>query len=618
MAFHYPRLALVVPEHAVAAAPVTDGDAVRGAVCLLWPSSHPASLGREERKEISSFCRRAGALLGSAGNAGRPLVAGTRPRVVEPVRPHQPSRAEAMAAHDFASRLPGALSLDLEGRITFVSDAAADLLGAGAAELLGVRPWEHLAWFGGRTFEDRFRAAVIGRRPGHFTTTRAPGRRLFVRLFPDATGVSVDITLMRSAPSRDPEESAYARTSPGAAGASTLYHLMHLAASLTETVGVQDVTERVADQLVPVFGAAGLVLMTVEGGRLRIVGHRGYDPEFLARFDGEPLSSHTPPAKALTDQKPLFFDTFEKFRSTYPDAVAYSGRDAWAFLPLVIRGRTVGLLVLSYGRSRPFPPSERNLLSSVAGLVAQALDRARLYDAKHHLAHALQHDLLPRELPALPGLRVAARYLPASHGMDIGGDFYDMIRCDATSAAAVIGDVQGHNVQAAALMGQLRTAIHTQAAAGTRPGELLARTNQLMCDLNPGLFASCLYAHLDLAEHRAAFATAGHPPPLLRLPDGQTEALHLPAGLLLGVAPDAEYTTTDISLPAGSTLAFFTDGLVESPGIDIDHAVGELADRLAHSPTHDLDALAHVLLQHALRTTPRTDDIAILLMHTTG
>lgn len=94
-------------------------------------------------------------------------------------------------------------------------------------------------------------------RPGHFTTTRAPGRRLFVRLFPDATGVSVDITLMRSAPSRDPEESAYARTSPGAAGASTLYHLMHLAASLTETVGVQDVTERVADQLVPVFGAAG-------------------------------------------------------------------------------------------------------------------------------------------------------------------------------------------------------------------------------------------------------------------------------------------------------------------------------------------------------------------------
>ncbi|MFD7438188.1 SpoIIE family protein phosphatase [Streptomyces sp. NPDC059861] len=615
LAMHYPRLALVVPEHAVAAGPILAGDAVRGVVCLLWPPSHPARLARGEREAIDTFCHRAGLLLRSAAERGHPVMPGSRPQVLEPVRPPPPGTAEAMAAYDFAARLPGAMSLDLEGRTTFVSHAAADLLGVDAADLLGVRPWEHLKWPGEPTFEDRFRASVISHRPAHFTVVRPPDRRLSLRLYPDASGVSVHLTPLPSEPSREPERPVRASAAPG--GATTLYHLMHLAATLTETVGVDDVTERVADQLVPAFGASGLVLMTVEEGRLRVVGHRGYDPAFLAPFDGESLTSDAPPARALTRQQPAFFADFGEFRAAHPDAVRYRDRDAWAFLPLAIRGRPVGLLVLSYNRAQRFLPPERNVLVSVAGLVAQALDRARLYDAKQRLAHALQRDLLPRDLPEVPGLRVTARYLSAGHGMDIGGDFYDLIRCDATSAAAVIGDVQGHNVQAAALMGQLRTAVHAHAAAGTSPGELMARTNRLMCDLNPGLFASCLYVHLDLAQHRAALATAGHPPPLLRRPDGGTEILPVPTGLLLGITRDADYATMDIPLPPGTTLALYTDGLVEAPGTDIDDAIAELARQLARSCTDDIDALTDALLRHALRGIPRTDDIAMLLMRTT-
>ncbi|GGT04193.1 SpoIIE family protein phosphatase [Streptomyces chromofuscus] len=613
-ALHYPRLALLVPEHALAAAPIVAGDDVLGAVCLLWPSWRPARLGRGERAAIESFCRRAGLLLRTAAEGGRPLVPGSRPRVLEPVRPHLPDTAEVMAAYDFAVRLPGAMSLDLEGRTTFVSDAAADLLGASPAELLGARPWEHLRWPGEPTFAERFRASVISHRPAHFTVVRPPDRRLSFHLYPDVSGVSVHITPLPPAPSHEPDRSARHSAAPG--GPTAPYHLMHLAAALTETVGVDDVTEKVADQLVPAFGASGLVLMTVDEGRLRIVGHRGYDPAFLAPLDGVSLSSSAPPARALTLQQPAFFTDFAQLRSTHPDAVRYEDRDAWAFLPLIIRGRPVGLLVLSYNRARHFLPTERYLLVSVAGLVAQALDRARLYDAKQRLAHALQRDLLPRDLPAVPGLRVAARYLSAGHGMDIGGDFYDLIRCDENSAAAVIGDVQGHNVQAAALMGQLRTAVHAHAAAGTGPGELMARTNQLMCDLNPGLFASCLYIHLDLAEHRAALATAGHPPPLLRRPDGGTEIVRVPVGLLLGINADADYATTDIPLPPGTTLALYTDGLVEAPGVDIDDAVAELARQLDRHPTDDIDSLTDALLRHALRGVPRTDDIAMLLMHT--
>ncbi|MCZ9340153.1 SpoIIE family protein phosphatase, partial [Streptomyces sp. TRM76130] len=132
-------------------------------------------------------------------------------------------------------------------------------------------------------------------------------------------------------------------------------------------------------------------------------------------------------------------------------------------------GRPIGSLLLAYRRRRLFPPGERAVLMSLAGLVGQALDRARLYDAKHRLAHRLQSGLLPRTLPEIPGLRVAARYSPAARGVGVGGDFYDLIRLDAHTAGATIGDVQGHNVDAAALMGQVRTAVHAHATVGASP-----------------------------------------------------------------------------------------------------------------------------------------------------
>lgn len=140
---------------------------------------------------------------------------------------------------------------------------------------------------------------------------------------------------------------------------------------------------------------------------------------------------------------------------------------SWAFLPLIASDRVVGSLVLAYDQPHPFTPAERAVLTSLAGLIAQAMDRARLYDTKHELAHTLQSALPPHTLPSARGLDVAARYLPAGHGMDIGGDFYDLIRHDNTTVTVAIGDVQGHNITAAALMGQVRTAVHAHATAGT-------------------------------------------------------------------------------------------------------------------------------------------------------
>jgi serine phosphatase RsbU (regulator of sigma subunit) len=276
-------------------------------------------------------------------------------------------------------------------------------------------------------------------------------------------------------------------------------------------------------------------------------------------------------------------------------------------------GQYFGVCVVGYRQPRSFTLQERATLTAISALISQSLDRARQYDAKHRLADGLQAGLLPRTLPTVHGLDVAARYLPASHGMEVGGDFYDLIRLSDTEAAAVIGDVQGHGVSAAGLMGEVRTAVHAYAVAGATSGEVVARTNHLFNDLDPGLLASCLYAHIDLVHHIAQLATAGHCPPLLRHPDLRTDILAAPPGPLLGVDPTAEYPTTDIPLPSGSLLVLYTDGLVETPGIDHDTAFTGLAAVLSKA-TGPLDRIADTLVAHAQPSGHRADDTALLLL----
>lgn len=610
MARRYPRPALVLPyDFALAAAPVASGTALQGGLVLLWPGAHPPQLSRRVRDAIETGCRHLGNLLRQAADCGDPLLPSARPRTLPPPAGRILSPAEAAVITAFVDRLPGgSCALDTNGRITFITPAAAELVGADQADLVGALPWEALPWMDVPQVEDRYRAAMVSRRPQAFTVLRPPDAWLSFELYPDRSGISVRIT------GTDLSESAPASPSAPAAGPSRavlLYHLMHLAATLTEAVGVQDVVEQSADQLLPALGAQALVLMTAEDGRLRIRGHRGYRAGIVDRFDAIPLSSDIPGSKVLTTGVPDFFASFAELRRAYPATVHEDGMASWAFLPLIASGRPIGSLLLAYSRSHAFPPGERAVLTSLAGLVGQALDRARLYDAKHHLVHRLQSALLPHTLPRVPGLKVAARYLPATRGLGIGGDFYDLIRLDERTAGAAIGDVQGHNVDAAALMGQVRTAVHAHAAVGASPDDVLAGTNRLLNDLDPGLFTSCLYVHLDLAAHRACLATAGHPPPLLRHADGRTELLPVSPGLLLGIETDTRYPVLNVPLPPGCVLALYTDGLVETPGTDIDDATATLAGLLEHADPTDLDALADLLIRHA---PAPGDDIALLLL----
>ncbi|MFD0004979.1 SpoIIE family protein phosphatase [Streptomyces sp. NPDC127178] len=554
----------------------------------------------------------------AAGGGGREAGIPSPPRTAtRRPRRHRPRNANTdPAVADFVERLPGgSCALDLDGRFTYVSSGACALLGCEAGRLLGTRPWQSLRWLDDPAHEDGYRAALISREPVSFTACRPPDQWLDIHLYPDASGISVRIVPTGGPAPPSPAPRRSTRTATPARGGQ-LYQLTHLAAALTEVVGVQDVVDLVADQIMPAYGAQGLVMSTADAGRLRITGHRGCPADTIRRLDGLPLdTSFTPAGKVLSSGIPAFFASVDEMRRDYPEAPLISGKQAWAFLPLIISGRPVGVGILSYDSPHEFPAEERAVMTSLAGLIAQAFDRARLYDIKHELAHGLQQALLPRSLPAIAGLRVAARYLPATRGMEIGGDFYDLIRLGDTAVAAVIGDVQGHNVAAAALMGQVRTGVHAHATLGTPPDQVLHRINRVLIDLAPDLFTSCLYAHLDFARGRVTLASAGHPPPLLRSPDGDTRPVAVPPGPLLGIDPDADFPVTGIPLTPGTLLAFYTDGLVETPGTDLDESITQLAHHLAAADDRDLDGLIDTLLRNAAATAQRTDDIALLVLH---
>jgi serine phosphatase RsbU (regulator of sigma subunit) len=330
--------------------------------------------------------------------------------------------------------------------------------------------------------------------------------------------------------------------------------------------------------------------------------------------DGTVLTDGVPEVLGPAARVPAFYSSREELCRSCPGSEDWSpSTAAWAFLPMVVTGRQSGSCVLGFARPHRFTHEERAVLASIGSLVGQALERARLYDAQARLAHGLQAGLLPHRLPVVPGLEVAARYLPASHGMDIGGDFYDLIRIGPTEVAAVIGDVQGHSVTAAAHMGQVRTTVHAYAAAGAPPGEILARTNRLLTDLGAELLTSCLYVHVDLARDRALLASAGHRPPLLRAPDGLPAVLAVPPGILLGVDPAATYSTTTVPLPPGAVLTLYTDGLVEAGGQD-DDAVVALLTRVLDRTDGPLDRLAEEMIARAQPHGERTDDTALLLL----
>ncbi len=291
------------------------------------------------------------------------------------------------------------------------------------------------------------------------------------------------------------------------------------------------------------------------------------------------------------------------------------GPGGLAVLPLPAGSRMLGVCLLGWDGEHRFGPGTRSLLTATASMVGQALDRAHALDAGHELATMLQRSLLPRTLPELPAGVAVARYLPATAGLEVGGDWYDVIPLPDNHVALVIGDVQGHSAAAATIMGQMRTAIRAYAVEGHPPDVVMAHTNQLLVGMETDLFATCTYVDLDMEDGIAWAVRAGHPQPLLRLPDATTEEAAIEGGPPLGVTADGEFPMTQLDLAPGTLLTLLTDGLVESATLHLEDGMRAVRELLADTDPADPEQVADRLVAGTRR---RHDDVAVLIMRYDG
>ncbi|MGW2017809.1 SpoIIE family protein phosphatase [Streptomyces sp. NPDC001927] len=390
------------------------------------------------------------------------------------------------------------------------------------------------------------------------------------------------------------------------------------ALALARAMSVDEVAEVLGSEtsLRP-LGAKAISLGVLEQGRLQMV-----------RTVVSPGSSDFPAKSRLADSlplndvvrthSPLFFTSVHSFLDRYPALARYRvgfSATAAAFLPLMDEGQPIGALGVFYDDRSVFSFADHTLMTGWAKAVARAVHRVVPLDRSREIAAALQNAMLPRRIPRTPGGLVAVRYRTARKGVRVGGDWYDAVTLPDGGLGLAIGDVQGHDTEAAALMGQLRVAMAAYAAEGHGCDTVLGKASAFLAQLDSDRFATCQYLRVALDTGEVQVANAGHPPPLLRHADGTVDVVRLAGGPPLGLPAEwgrTAYPYTTARLAPGETLLLYSDGLVEKPGEDFDVGLSRLAAAFSGGPP-DLEELADHLLD-TLTGGPHAEDDAALLM----
>ncbi|MFJ2264961.1 SpoIIE family protein phosphatase [Streptomyces sp. NPDC087849] len=291
-------------------------------------------------------------------------------------------------------------------------------------------------------------------------------------------------------------------------------------------------------------------------------------------------------------------------------------------VPLHARGVILGLANFwRAGNPEPFDDDDQSFAEELVARAAVSVDNARRYTREHEMAVTLQRSLLPRGLPEQNALDVAHRYLPAR--AEVGGDWFDVIPLSGARVALVVGDVVGHGLHAAATMGRLRTSIHNFSALDFAPDELLGHLDELVTrtdqdeaaggDNTEIAGATCLYAIYDAVSGNCSVARAGHPGPVLVLPDGTVEFPEVPAGLPLGIG-GMPFEAAEFHVPEGSRLVLYTDGLIDLRDRDLDAGMELLCETLARRDRTPEETCDDVL--EAMLPDQPADDVALLVART--
>ncbi|MET9896233.1 SpoIIE family protein phosphatase [Streptomyces sp. NPDC006465] len=529
----------------------------------------------------------------------------------------------------------GLVMLDEDLRYVHLNQALADMDGLPIEDHIGRRMEEFMITSDGGEYQRMLRAVAEEGRPAVSTLVvlRAAGHPdhdqvRSVSFFPlsqagdtrpGVGGLLVDVT--------DREQAIVEAT----AGRQRLALLDRAAARIGTTLDVNVTARELVEAAVPDFSDASVVevvewLDEAEAFNpelplftRRIASRTTLPPPATELVSG--LESVTyPPGSAIHQMlrtgRPVFvavnddFMTRTVMHQDRAQLLLDSGLTCILIAPLIARGTVQGLAMFGRSAARPeFTEQDLSLASELASRAALCLDNARLYSRVQSIALTLQRALLPTALATSPYVNVAHRYLPGSHITEVGGDWYDVINLSGDQVALVVGDVMGHGVPAAAAMGRLRITTKALARRNPEPDDLLTELDA--CAQEAGIeLATCLYILYDPTTGRARIANAGHPPPMVRHPDGTVETIGDVLGVPLGVG-GLPFRTTEIDLCEGDTLVLYTDGLIEVRGRDIEEGMEALRIQL-RGTAGPLETTVDRILSSLLPDAP-TDDTVIVL-----
>jgi GAF domain-containing protein/anti-sigma regulatory factor (Ser/Thr protein kinase) len=391
-------------------------------------------------------------------------------------------------------------------------------------------------------------------------------------------------------------------------------------AALASTLTREDVARVVTTDGVAALGAVigGLMALTAGGEELELLGVAGFAPPATRRFARVPLDGPYLFAETVRTGRAHVVADLESVAGRFPHLPEITGgrSTAGAIVPLVVGSRATGALAFGFADDRDLDGERLTLLRTLGQLAAQALDRARLYEARHEVASRLQTSLLPDALPELDDAEVAARYLAGADGLEVGGDWYDVMELDGGRLGLAVGDVVGRGLQAAAAMGRLRNALAALAPECRGPADLLERLDAFAGRGEAVPMATVAFAVVDPCAATVDYACAGHPPLVLIGPDGTASLLEGGRSAPLGAPLGLRRTEARARLEPGSSLLLYTDGLIERRGEPLDRGLERLARAAAAHADRGPDELCARVLDELVGAAERRDDVALLCART--
>jgi GAF domain-containing protein/anti-sigma regulatory factor (Ser/Thr protein kinase) len=379
--------------------------------------------------------------------------------------------------------------------------------------------------------------------------------------------------------------------------------LQRLGAALGSALGRDEVARLIVAEGMAAVDAEGGAVALRAGEECVTVAADGYSATGAAELARFPLDAPLPLAEAIRTGQPVW-------REEQSTRLA---------LPLIVGGRAIGGLGFRFAAPERSPDgTDRAFLLALAGQCAQALERAERYEAEHRVALTLQRSLLPPPPPSIAGIEVALRYLPAGEGLEAGGDWYDVIGLGGDRVGIAVGDVVGRGVEAAAVMGQLQSALRAFALQGEAPATVMGRLARFAADIPQASMATVAYAVLDLQSGGLRYARAGHPPPLLVRSDGRTAYLEDGRGAPLAALPGPDYEEGIAELGPGDMLLLYSDGLVERRREVIDEGLNRLARAAAPASGAGAEEVCDRVLGALFGDRTPGDDVVLLVLRRTA